>query len=111
MQVWYNKMNYISLKNSNNTELCKVYTMEAGGITFNNTDTVSGCYFTDAGGAINYKPSENISISSTYDGTITVNHTNNGTITIDAGNYTLYYYDDKEPNTKGVFIHGNNVTA
>ena len=111
MQVWYERMNYISLRNSNNTEFCKVYTMEAGGITFNNTDSVSGCYFTDAGGAINYKPSENISISSTYDGTITVNHTNNGTITIDAGNYTLYYFDDKEPNTKGVYIHGNNVTA
>ena len=111
MQVWYEKMNYISLRNSNNTELCKVYTMEAGGITFNNTDSVSGCYFTDAGGAINYKPSENISISNTYNGNITVNHTNNGTITIDAGNYTLYYYDDKEPNTKGVYIHGNNVTA
>ena len=111
MQVWYEKMNYISLRNSNNTELCKVYTMETGGITFNNTDSVSGCYFTDAGGAINYKPSENTSISSTYNGTITVNHTNNGTITIDAGNYTLYYYDDKEPNTKGVYIHGNNVTA
>lgn len=111
MQVWYEKMNYISLRNSNNAELCKVYTMEAGGITFNNTDSVSGCYFTDAGGAINYKPSENTSISSTYNGTITVNHTNNGTITIDVGNYTLYYYDDKEPNTKGVYIHGNNVTA
>lgn len=111
MQVWYEKMNYISLRNSNNTELCKVYTMEAGGITFNNTDTVSGCYFTDAGGAINYKPSENTSISNTYIGTVFVNHTNNGTITIDAGNYTLYYSDDKEPNTKGVYIHGNNVTA
>lgn len=111
MQVWYEKMNYISLRNSNNTELCKVYTMEAGGITFNNTDTVSGCYFTDAGGAINYKPNENTSISSTYIGTVFVNNTNNGTITIDAGNYTLYYFDDKEPNTKGVYIHGNNVTA
>lgn len=106
MQVWYDRMNYISLRDSNHTELCKVYTMDVS-TTFNNTNSVSGCYFTDAGGAINYKPGENISISSTYDGTITVNDTNTGTITIDAGNYNLYYFDAAaEINAKGVFIHG-----
>lgn len=105
MSVRYNRMDYISLKDSNGMEICKVYHMDVG-TTFNNANSVSGCYFTDSGGAINYKPSENISISSTYDGNITVNHDNTGTISFDAGNYNLYYWDAAVGNEKGVFIHG-----
>ena len=105
MTVNYNKMNFISLRDSNNTEICKVYSMDVG-TTFNNATSVSGCYFTDAGGAMTYKPSENISISSTYDGSINVGTANSGTISFDAGNYNLYYWDAAIGNEKGVFIHG-----
>ena len=105
MSVWYSKMDYLSLKDNNGTEICKVYRMDVG-TTFNNANSVSGCYFTDAGGAINYKPSENVSISSTYDGSISVYTGYTGTISFDAGNYNLYYWDDAAAGQKGVFIHG-----